>query len=293
MGGSVGAVEDPAHTFRTALGRVEGRGGLRKTGKVFAELAQIPDAIIDLPDAIADQVGHMSARRLAPIPDLQHVRQLAQGETYRLACPDECQPVDHRRVVDPVAGRGPLRLRDEAGFLVETDGRGGNPDLSSNFTYLHAQTIALDLQVYLKVYVGRRDLPTPETMTDTTTPPDRASAPDRQSNGYQVEVTLQYFHGCPNREKTSRDLSTLVAEGLKATVAYEPIDNHEAAVERGFRGSPTVLLDGVDPFADRSILVGLTCRLYRTESGLAGSPTLDQLRESITGALANISSHDD
>jgi len=122
-------------------------------------------------------------------------------------------------------------------------------------------------------------------MTDTTTPPERASAPDRKSNGYQVEVTLQYFDGCPNWEKTSQDLSTLVAEGLKAIVAYEPIDSHEAAVKRGFRGSPTVLIDGVDPFAERRLLVGLTCRLYQTESGLAGSPTLDQLREAIAGAL--------
>jgi hypothetical protein len=177
-----------------------------------------------------------------------------------------------------------------AGFLVETDGRGGNPDLSSNFTYLRPQTLALDLQVYLKVYVGWSNLPTPETMTDTKTPPERASALDRQSDGYQVEVALQYFDGCPNWEKTGRHLSTLVAEGLKATVAYEPIDSHQAAVERGFRGSPTVLIDGVDPFTDRRLLVGLTCRLYQTESGLAGSPTLDQLREVIAGALTNNSS---
>lgn len=130
-------------------------------------------------------------------------------------------------------------------------------------------------------------------MTNTTTPPERASAPDRQSDGHRVEVTLQYFEGCPNWEKTSRDLSTLVAEGLNATVAFESIDSHEAAVERGFRGSPTVLIGGVDPFTDRRLSIGLTCRLYQTESGLAGSPTLDQLREAIASALANNSSHDD
>jgi hypothetical protein len=108
-----------------------------------------------------------------------------------------------------------------------------------------------------------------------------------------VEVTLQYFDGCPNWETTDRHLATLAAEGMEATIAYELIQSYESAVERGFRGSPTVLLDGVDPFADRSLLVGLTCRLYQAESGLAGSPTLDQLRDAITGALANNSSHDD
>ncbi|HVR79960.1 MAG TPA: thioredoxin family protein [Acidimicrobiia bacterium] len=108
-----------------------------------------------------------------------------------------------------------------------------------------------------------------------------------------MEVTLQYFDGCPNWETTDRHLGTLAAEGMEATIAYELIQSYEAAVERGFGGSPTVLIDGVDPFTDRRLLVGLTCRLYQTESGLAGSPTLDQLREAIAGALAKDSSHDD
>lgn len=130
-------------------------------------------------------------------------------------------------------------------------------------------------------------------MTDPTTPPARASAPDRQSDGHQVEVTLQYFDGCPNWETTDRHLATLAAEGMEATIVYELIQSYEVAVKRGFRGSPTVLIDDVDPFADRRLLVGLTCRLYQTEPGLAGSPTVDQLREAIAGALANNSSHDD
>jgi hypothetical protein len=46
----------------------------------------------------------------------------------------------------------------------------------------------------------------------------------------------------------------------------------------GFRGSPTVLVDGRDPFLDRDSPVGrLACRVDRTEDGLAGAPTVDQL----------------
>jgi hypothetical protein len=44
-----------------------------------------------------------------------------------------------------------------------------------------------------------------------------------------------------------------------------------------FRGSPTVLVDGRDPVLDRDAPVGLSCRVYRTVDGLAGSPTLEQL----------------
>ena len=108
-----------------------------------------------------------------------------------------------------------------------------------------------------------------------------------------MEVTLQYFDCCPNWETTDRHLATLASEGMEATIAYELIQSYDMAVERGFGGSPTVLIDGVDPFASHNHGVGLTCRLYQTESGLAGSPTLAQLREAIAGAPINNSSHDD
>lgn len=43
-----------------------------------------------------------------------------------------------------------------------------------------------------------------------------------------------------------------------------------------FHGSPTVLVNGEDPIADPDASVDLMCRVYRTEVGLAGSPTLKQ-----------------
>ncbi len=91
--------------------------------------------------------------------------------------------------------------------------------------------------------------------------------------GSAVDVTLQYFDGCPNWETTGRHLDQL---GVR--VRYQRIETPEAALEHGFRGSPTVLVDGVDPFFDPSARVGLACRVYRTPEGLAGRPTIDQLR---------------
>jgi hypothetical protein len=46
-----------------------------------------------------------------------------------------------------------------------------------------------------------------------------------------------------------------------------------------FRASPTVLVNGLDLFLDRESPVGLSCRVYRTPDGLAGSPTVEQLVE--------------
>ena len=96
-----------------------------------------------------------------------------------------------------------------------------------------------------------------------------------------MQLTLQYFEGCPNWKTTAAHLSTLIDEGLDATIAYVLIDTYESAVAHGFRGSPTVLIEGVDPFADVDAPVGLACRVYRTEDGYAGSPTLPQLRQAI------------
>jgi hypothetical protein len=93
-----------------------------------------------------------------------------------------------------------------------------------------------------------------------------------------MKITLQYFDDCPNWQITDRHLATLFAEGLQATIKYQRIASHEMAIESSFRGSPTVLIDGNDPFADDRESYGLTCRIYATDSGPAGSPTLEQLR---------------
>lgn len=96
-----------------------------------------------------------------------------------------------------------------------------------------------------------------------------------------MRVTLQYFDDCPNWQITAAHLETLVNRGLVARIGYELIESHEAAVARGFRGSPTVLVDGVDPFTAANAPVGLACRVYPTADGYAGSPSLSQLQEAI------------
>ena len=99
-----------------------------------------------------------------------------------------------------------------------------------------------------------------------------------------MDITLQYFTGCPNWENTRADLSRLIENmGIDADVELVRIESQEAAEKHGFRGSPTVLVDGVDPFADPHAPVGFACRIYLTESGPAGTPSLAQLE----GALSS------
>ena len=95
-----------------------------------------------------------------------------------------------------------------------------------------------------------------------------------------MEITIQYFDDCPNWKDVDRDLRTLLSKsGRDAELRLKRIESHDDAIRLGFRGSPTVLIDGHDPFADSSAPIGLSCRIYRTATGLGGTPSLSQLRE--------------
>lgn len=101
-----------------------------------------------------------------------------------------------------------------------------------------------------------------------------------------MDVTLLYFDGCPSWRTTDERLRRL-ADEFDLEIRYHEVDTPEAAAELAFRGSPTVLVNGRDPFVQGDEPVGssagLSCRIYETPDGPAGSPTLDQLREALAG----------
>lgn len=93
-----------------------------------------------------------------------------------------------------------------------------------------------------------------------------------------MDITLQYFDGCPNwllAEERLRE--ALASRGADHRVSHQKIETPEQADEARFRGSPTILVDGRDPFADADAPVGLSCRIYQTEIGPDGSPSVAQL----------------
>lgn len=98
-----------------------------------------------------------------------------------------------------------------------------------------------------------------------------------------MNVTLLYFDDCPNWKTTDAHLNVLAAERPDLQISRRLVTTPEEAEATGFRGSPSVLVDGMDPFADADAPVGLACRVYQTPVGPAGSPTLDQLRDALHG----------
>ncbi|MFQ5967922.1 MAG: thioredoxin family protein [Acidimicrobiia bacterium] len=94
-----------------------------------------------------------------------------------------------------------------------------------------------------------------------------------------MEVTLQYFDDCANWRVALSRLQEVL--GKDHEIGLQLVETFEDAERLGFRGSPTVLIDGADPFADASAPIGFACRVYRTEGGMDGAPSIEQLRDAL------------
>lgn len=91
-------------------------------------------------------------------------------------------------------------------------------------------------------------------------------------------VALQYFDGCPHWRRLDERLAEL-ADTYDLTIEHVRIATPADAERLGFRGSPTLLVDGADPFAGDDEPIGLSCRIFQTPDGPAGTPSVTQLRE--------------
>jgi len=110
------------------------------------------------------------------------------------------------------------------------------------------------------------------------------SPADRRHAG-RMDVELLVVPDCPN-EVSAYDLTraALAELDVSASVTTTVIESDEQAHARGFTGSPTFLINGRDPFAEPGAGVGVACRVYLTPDGLAGVPTLEELREELRRA---------
>jgi hypothetical protein len=92
-----------------------------------------------------------------------------------------------------------------------------------------------------------------------------------------MKVKVLYLEGCPHWRTAADRLAVLEAEmGFELT--YQLVATPEEAELLGFRGSPTIQVDGVDRFSPDGAPIGFACRVYPTPEGPAGSPTVEQLR---------------
>ncbi|WP_407935591.1 alkylmercury lyase family protein [Jatrophihabitans cynanchi] len=100
-----------------------------------------------------------------------------------------------------------------------------------------------------------------------------------------MRLTILHVPDCPNVATLADRLGEVIAGRGDLDVVdvnRQVVDSEQAARELGMTGSPTLLVDGRDPFAEPDRAASLSCRLYRDETGqLVGAPSVAQLRGAI------------
>lgn len=99
-----------------------------------------------------------------------------------------------------------------------------------------------------------------------------------------MRIELLYIDECPNSDEAARRLdAALAALGHRGAAIHMRLMKSAAdTAGTAFGGSPTITVDGADIFPDGAPAGDLACRIYRTPTGLAGLPTLEQIKEALT-----------
>ena len=97
-----------------------------------------------------------------------------------------------------------------------------------------------------------------------------------------VHLTVLAVPGCPNAGLLEERIAGVLGSRRDVTVSRHVIADEQEAARRGMHGSPTILVDGTDPFAGPGQAASVSCRLYRDSDGRAdGAPSVSQLRQAI------------
>ena len=95
-----------------------------------------------------------------------------------------------------------------------------------------------------------------------------------------MQFALLYFRECPSWHQALENLrQALRAEGVNLEVSLVRVEGEDHAQAVRFQGSPTICLSGNDLFPEQPRGYGLTCRLYWTEEGPKGWPTVNMIRQ--------------
>ena len=103
-----------------------------------------------------------------------------------------------------------------------------------------------------------------------------------------MELIMLTVPDCPNAAALEERLAAVLADYPDAVVRRRQVADEQEAAETGMAGSPTLLINGTDPFAVPGQAPGLSCRLYRDAAGrLAGAPSVEDLRRALEQADAD------
>ena len=105
-----------------------------------------------------------------------------------------------------------------------------------------------------------------------------------------VDIELLMVRDCPHQAAAVELVHTALADTrITASVTTTVVATLDDAERLGFVGSPTIRIDGRDPFAQPDAHIGIACRIYSTPDGLAGVPSL--LRREVKTARLGVTLH--
>ena len=99
-----------------------------------------------------------------------------------------------------------------------------------------------------------------------------------------MRITVLTVPDCPNTPAAIERITAALA-GRPASVELVEVTGETEAARLGMTGSPTILLDGVDPFAEAGAVPGLSCRIHRGPDGAAdGAPSVQDLTAALSAS---------
>ena len=99
-----------------------------------------------------------------------------------------------------------------------------------------------------------------------------------------MRLEILHVPDCPNTAVLEARLAALLPAFPAVQVSRRLVRSESEAELTGMAGSPTILADGIDPFAHPGQQPSLSCRLYQDDQGNLGpAPAAAQLRRILAG----------
>ncbi len=97
-----------------------------------------------------------------------------------------------------------------------------------------------------------------------------------------MRITIKHTPDCPHVERALERVALALRDSdIDATTGLEVVLDIDAAMRTGFQGSPTILIDGEDPFGQPGTGAAFACRLYATPEGTDTAPSVGQLLDAL------------
>ncbi len=231
-----------------AVGGIELLGPIDDVMQFVSQRSQVADGVFDVVDPRLQQIEHMAARCFTPLSHRDDAADLPQCQPERLGRPDEDEALQHVIVIVAIARRRATGGVEHTDVLVVAERFRGHARPPGDLADQHHLTF---LCTGMLTVVG-------------------------------MQIHVLHIPDCANLELARARLREAIAgAGLSADVRDVEVATPAEAKRAGMRGSPTILIDGRDPFAVEAAEASLSCRLYQTADGVDGAPSVAQLLEAL------------